>query len=130
MPASAQVLSPGLLPKAGPRNVLRRGSHRVGCCFRGARSEAKVMSLSWAPLGVKGTTGVSAILAATSGRRADSLVGGPSPKHLPHMRGLSQSCPCTSENVQSRTGRGKPRAGAERDARSPETESSPAETYH
>lgn len=53
MPASAQVLTPGLLPQAGARSVLRRGPRRVGCCFLGAKSEAQGMSLFWAPLGIK-----------------------------------------------------------------------------
>lgn len=44
-PAAAQVLTLGLLPKAGARKVLRRGPHRVGHCFLRARSEAKVTSL-------------------------------------------------------------------------------------
>lgn len=68
MPVSAQVLTPGLFPKAGARNVLRRGPHQVGCCFLGAKSEAKVTSLFQAPPGVKGPAAASTISAATSGR--------------------------------------------------------------
>lgn len=46
----------------------------MGCCFLGVKSEANVMSLFWAPLGVEGPPGASAILAAASGCGADSPV--------------------------------------------------------
>lgn len=63
----------------------------------GAKSEAKVMFLFRAPLGVKGPAGASAILVPQVG--AELIPGGGfSLKRLPHVRGrLSRSCPCTSK---------------------------------
>lgn len=90
------VLTPGLLPKAGAGTCLGEG-HTGGALLLGAKSEAKVMSLFRAPLGVKGPTRASAILPPKVGTELIPS-GGFSLKHLPHVRGrVSWSCPCTSK---------------------------------
>lgn len=90
------VLTPGLLPKAGAGTCLGEG-HTGGALLLGAKSEAKVMSLFRAPLGVKGPTRASAILPPKVGAELIPS-GGFSLKHLPHVRGrVSWSCPCTSK---------------------------------
>lgn len=71
--------------------------HTGGTLLLGAKSEAKVMSLFRAPLGVKGPTEASTILVLQVGVELIPS-GGFSLKHLPHVRGrLLQSYSCTSK---------------------------------